>query len=177
MRTLLFFAMAILVAGCSTPSKTMQDCKKANWGGRGEVAGFEGQAKDASWKASSAQCVEVGVSGDRSAFNEGWERGNARYCQPRNALIQGRLTREYAGVCEGPPAATWLKAYEHGKLIADVDRDIDRIENELRKVQAAPKDAASAQRETSLQQLRQTALLRRESLESQAIAQGWGLGR
>jgi hypothetical protein len=185
MRMLFFVLMIVVTAGCSTPSKTVQDCKKANWAGRGDVAGFEGQPKEAAWKASSAPCAEVGVSGDRGDFNDGWERGNTRYCQPRNGLIQGRLTREYLGVCSGPQAAAWLKAYDHGKLIADVDRDIDRIENELRAVQAAAKDAkrpeaertAAAQRETNLQQLRQTALLRRESLESQAIAQGWGLGR
>ncbi|MFM2398291.1 MAG: hypothetical protein RL341_448 [Pseudomonadota bacterium] len=177
MRIFMLMVLAIVLTACSSPSKTMQDCKKANWAGRGDLAGFEGQPKDAAWKAGNAICAEVGVSGDRSDFFEGWERGNTRYCEPRHALIQGRLGREYKGVCSGPQAANWLRAYDHGKLIADVDRDIDRIEIDLRKTQAAARDAAGVQREANLQQLRQTALLRRESLESQAIAQGWGLGR
>jgi hypothetical protein len=175
-RIVFLLCFSLLTAACSTPSALVQECKKANWAGRGDTAGFEGQAKEAAWKSSSAACAEVGVSGDKSDFFEGWQRGNARYCEPRYALVLGRQVREYSSVCNGPQVATWIKAYEHGRLISDVDRDIDRIENELRALQAA-KRTDSQTREANLQQLRQTALLRRESLESQAIAQGWGLGR
>jgi hypothetical protein len=176
MRKFFLLVLAVLIAACAAPSKTMQDCKKANWTGRGDVAGFEGQAKESAWKVGNAVCAEVGASGDKSDFMQGWERGNARYCEPRNALVLGRQVREYTGVCSGPLVATWLKAYEHGRLISDVDRDISRIESELNALKTV-KTADAPQREANLQQLRQTALLRRESLEAQAIAQGWGLGR
>jgi hypothetical protein len=176
MKVLTLIIAAVLMAACSTPPKVVQDCKRANWAGRGDTAGFEGQAKEAAWKASSAACLEVGVSGDKGEFFEGWDRGNARYCEPRHALVLGRQVREYTGVCNGPQVTAWNKAYEHGRLISDVDRDIDRIENQLKALQQE-KRTDSLARESSLQQLRQTALLRRESLESQAIAQGWGLGR
>jgi hypothetical protein len=176
MKILLMVVMAAVLSGCSTPPQIVQECKRANWAGRGDAAGFEGQAKETAWKASSAACMEVGVLGDKGDFFEGWERGNARYCEPRHALVLGRQVREYTGVCNGGQVAAWTKAYEHGRLISDVDRDIDRIENQLKALQLEKRTDSQA-RETSLQQLRQTALLRRESLESQAIAQGWGLGR
>jgi hypothetical protein len=185
MRIILTILAVLLTASCAAPPSTVEECRKANWSGRGEAAGFEGRQREAAWTANAAKCIDIGVPVDRNAFMAAWERGHERYCTPRNALVLGRQVREYTGVCTGPQVATWLKAYEHGRLISDVDRDIDRIENDLRKADTMAKDSKTAeadrraaqQREASLQQLRQTALLRRDALESQAIAQGWGLGR
>lgn len=129
----------LLLSGCATLNK--EECLNADWriigfedGARGHAASRIGNHRKA--------CSEHGVIPDATAYNAGRDEGLKEFCQPQNGYRLGLRGRTYAGVCPRELESQFVDAYNYGKKIHGIERQISSKEYELK------------QREKSLEETR-----------------------
>ncbi len=181
--------LAALLAACSSTPKKPEDCKNLDWRAVGAQAATNGRPADAGWQRSGAACQKLGAAADETAYRQGWARGQADYCTPRNAVRQGRNGNSYQGICPKVVAPnghdTFVAAHELGRLIrqadaevSDLESDLQSAESTLRSTKASEADKrVAATRARSLPLAIEQAKTRRSQLEQQGVANGWGVGR
>jgi hypothetical protein len=96
-------------------------CRGIDWYESGYQEAVAGRAE------GSHSCAnEVGEAALES-YSEGRQAGLQVYCQPANGFRLGNNADEYQGVCTGAAEADFLRAYEEGKQIHDVEVQIERL--------------------------------------------------
>lgn len=123
------------VSACATLSEG--ECRTANWYELGRLDGANGQPRSRLNNHAEA-CGEYGIIPNPEAYFEGRDDGLARYCTPQNGFEVGRSGGSYQGVCPPGDESGFLAGYRDGRAIhqvaqelANVERDIDRLENRL----------------------------------------------
>ncbi|WP_341502316.1 DUF2799 domain-containing protein [Gallaecimonas sp. GXIMD4217] len=74
----------------------------------------DGVAMDGQAKGLADGTQGLVAQSDSAAYLQGWQRGNAEYCQPENGYQVGKLGQEYQGSCQGDLAAEFLARYQDG---------------------------------------------------------------
>lgn len=173
-----------LLTACDTTPKKPEDCARIDWRSEGRSTALDGRAMDSGWRRGAA-CQQLGTNPDRKAFENGWAEGQATYCTPRFLLREGRRNDGFGPICRGMDEATLQRAWNHGRLLYEADQRVQRLDNDLVNLRARADDVKLPQgdRDTARAQLsgviaaRAQAIATRDRLESEANANGWGLGR
>jgi hypothetical protein len=124
-------ALALLVGGGCASGLSKDECHLADWRTIGYEDGVQGRSEAAIGKHRKA-CARHGVAPDFEAYQSGREEGLSRYCQPGNGYSEGLAGRRYDGICPGHLEPGFLQAYQQGKQLYSLERDLRQIERELR---------------------------------------------
>ncbi len=135
--TFAIVSLSVALSGCSTLSKG--ECMEADWYDIGARDGASGKPRSR-LDDHRESCKEYNVFPDREQYYMGREEGIKIYCTPENGFKMGSEGKYYAKVCPFDLEKAFLDSFNHGrkiydvrKKIADNNRSIDRLENELSK--------------------------------------------
>lgn len=128
--TLRYIASAFLIlltSACATMSE--DECRTADWHAIGFEDGTRGLTPDQIGERRQT-CAEHGVTPDLEAWLSGRERGLVEFCTAHNGFQQGRSHVAYNGVCSGSAEIAFLTAYDSGRLVGDLERTIQAVQQE-----------------------------------------------
>lgn len=129
-------AATVLVAwglsACATLSEG--ECRTANWYEIGRADGANGQPRARLFEHADA-CAEYGILPNDEAYYAGRDDGLARYCTPESGFREGRQGNDYQGVCPPGAESAFLRAFNDGAAIHDVEAEIERLEREIDSVE------------------------------------------
>lgn len=124
---------ALLLSGCASLSENQ--CRTADWesigyqdGSRGYDAGRIGNHSEA--------CAEYGIKADRELYEEGRLQGLELFCTGYNGMRLGRQGYAYSGVCPLSLQGDFVRGYEVGRELHDMDAHMQQLQSEVQRVQA-----------------------------------------
>ena len=120
-RGVLVTLAAIALAGCASISK--EECQAIDWRTVGYEDGATGQGVERLSGRRQA-CAKHGVVPDLEAYRIGREEGLLEFCQPANGFRVGASGRGYGGACPQPLAAEFSEAYEAGRELWRLERQV-----------------------------------------------------
>jgi hypothetical protein len=123
---LVLFALSL--QACSTLSE--KQCKQGDWYDIGLRDGAEGYGGDRLTKHSEA-CTEYGITPNREAYEKGRGEGLKAYCAPDHAYRIGRNGGYYRGGCPASLETAFLRKFEAGKQVHDIESRVNRLYNEI----------------------------------------------
>lgn len=129
-RSLAFLSLLALAFFCACSTLSEKQCKQGDWYDIGLRDGLEGHGVDRLSKHSEA-CTEYGVSPNREAYDKGRGEGLKSYCAPDKAFRLGRRGGYYRGGCPASMEAAFLRKFEAGKQLHDIDSRVTRLYNEI----------------------------------------------
>ena len=118
----------LLGSGCATLSEG--ECYTADWYQLGRMDGQQGYERSRLYDHHKA-CAEYGIRPDATAYYQGRQVGLATYCTPANGYDEGRAGHSYRGVCPTKYERRFLAAYRDGKLVHEVEEDIEAVERDI----------------------------------------------
>lgn len=124
-RSILFVAAALVLAGCETMSK--EDCASADWTSLGERDGLYGEDR-AKFEERRAQCAKYGMESSAEDYERGRNRGIRSYCTPEAGFDAGRNGRPYRNVCPDEAEAAFLSEYRVGRQLYDLTSEVKRLQ-------------------------------------------------
>lgn len=145
----LWAAAAMLVmSGCASMSS--EECLATDWTAVGFEDGARGYTTERFSKHRQA-CAKHGITADFSAYQVGRDQGLVEYCQPGRGFDVGVSGGRYYGVCSIELERDFLDAYNAGyhlftlrsnvsradASISSKERELERIEDEMRVKEAA----------------------------------------
>jgi len=122
--------LALIVGGCA--SITAQDCLNADWRAAGYQDGAKGE-KETRVEFYQQACSKFSVAVDSSTYSKGYADGILAYCLPGSGNQAGLKGKEYKGVCPADLEAGFLPAYEHGKNIHRLKKELKTAKREFKK--------------------------------------------
>ena len=158
----LWAAGALLVmSGCASMSS--EECLATDWTAVGFEDGARGYTTERFSKHRQA-CAKHGITADFSAYQRGRNEGLVEYCQPARGFNVGVNGGRYYGVCDVQLEQSFLEAYNAGyhlftlrsnvsradASISARERELERIENEMRSKEAALIDEETSTEERIL---------------------------
>ena len=127
------FVLATAASGCASLSEN--ECQTADWESIGYIDGSRGY--DAGRIASHAEaCSEHGIKADSQLYEEGRLRGLELFCTGPNGVRVGRQGYSYSGVCPLSLQADFMRGYEIGRHLHDLDVHMGQLRGEIQRVQA-----------------------------------------
>jgi len=151
--SLTFLASASLaLAGCATLST--DECSTGDWQKIGVQDGNDGRTLDRFSRHASA-CKLDKTETSRNLYISGRQEGLKVYCTTVRGYREGALGQTYNGVCPAGTSAQFLKGYELGKRIHEIEarssfvldeyhsvtQKLLRAENEAERTQLLQKQA------------------------------------
>ncbi len=141
-------AAMLVMSGCATMSS--EECLATDWTAVGFEDGARGYTTERFSKHRQA-CAKHGITADFGAYQAGRDQGLVEYCQPARGFNVGVSGGRYYGVCNVNLEQDFLDAYNAGyhlfTLRANVnradaninsrERELERIEDEIRQKEAA----------------------------------------
>ncbi len=138
---------ALAVGGCASMSS--EECELSDWSAIGYEDGANGYTTER-FSSRRKACAKHGVAADFRAYQEGRDEGLVKFCQPSRGYNLGVRGGTYHGVCDAALEEEFLDAYRVGhqlyslranvnsasSQIASRERELDRIENEIRSKEA-----------------------------------------
>jgi hypothetical protein len=120
-RSALATLAAIVLAGCASISK--EECQAIDWRTVGYEDGATGQGVERLSGRRQA-CAKHGVVPNLEAYRVGREEGLLEFCQPANGFRVGASGRGYGGACPQPLAAGFSEAYDAGRELWRLERQV-----------------------------------------------------
>lgn len=120
--------LVALLSGCATMSK--EECKQADWYLKGVDDATQGFPLDRVVEHGKA-CARVNIVPDMKEYREGHAKGARLYCVPEKGYSEGRGGAAYNGICPAELEAKFLRAYRDGQELYTIQRNIDRMVNEI----------------------------------------------
>ncbi len=102
------------LAGCASLSE--DQCRRGDWVGIGQRDGAAGAGPER-LAAHAKACQKVGVEPDEAQWRRGWLAGLERYCTGPHGRDVGARGSAYGGVCTGGAEVEFLRGYEIGRQI------------------------------------------------------------
>ncbi len=130
MRAIIIFAGILFVSGCAAMSK--DECLYADWQAVGYEDGAAGNSVSAVSSRRTACAKKAGVTLDMAAYSRGRDQGLTVFCQPAKGYALGVHGGAYHGVCSGPVEAAFIDAFETGRQLYNLERNVASIEARLR---------------------------------------------
>lgn len=139
--------VALVVSGCAGMSS--EECALSDWSAVGYEDGSRGYTTER-FSSHRKSCAKHGVTADFRAYQEGRDEGLVEFCQPSRGYNLGVNGGTYNGVCDIALEEEFLDAYRVGNQlyslranvnaansrIASRERELDRIEKEIRAKEA-----------------------------------------
>jgi hypothetical protein len=126
--------MNILISTLRLAPLSETECQTADWESIGYQDGSRGY--DAGRIANHTEaCSEYGIRADAQAYEEGRLRGLELFCTGRNGLRLGRQGYSYAGVCPLSMEGDFMRGYQLGQELHDIDARMQQLHNEILRVQ------------------------------------------
>ncbi len=144
----LALAAMLAMSGCATMSS--EECLATDWTAVGYEDGARGYTTERFSKHRQA-CAKHGITADFAAYQAGRDEGLVEYCQPGRGFDVGANGGRYYGVCHVNLEHGFLDAYNAGYHlftlrsnvsranagISSKERELERIEDEIREKEAA----------------------------------------
>ena len=124
-------AAVVGLAACATLSE--EDCRGGNWSEIGFRDGSNGRSPDFLDQHAKA-CSKFGVGFDQSAWEAGRQEGLKSYCTARNAYREGSQGRRLRSVCPAELQNVLVAENERGRIWYDIGRDIADAERDIRSI-------------------------------------------
>lgn len=132
-KLVIMMCFLMLVSGCATMSK--EECKQADWYLKGVEDATRGFALDRVIEHGKA-CARIKIVPDMKEYREGHAKGARLYCVPEKGYSEGRDGAAYNGICPMELESKFLRAYRDGQELYTIQRNIDRIINEINNYQS-----------------------------------------
>ena len=140
--------LALIMSGCATMSS--EECAMSDWSAVGFEDGAQGYTTER-FSSRRKACAKHGIAADFQAYQEGRDEGLVQFCQPSRGYNLGVSGGQYNGVCDVALEEEFLDGYRIGhqlytlrsnvsnanSRIASKERELDRIEKEMRAKEAA----------------------------------------
>ncbi len=123
-----FCMILLLLSGCATLNK--EECLNADWYSIGYVDGARGYPASKIGDHRQA-CAEYSVKPEFDQYDAGRIAGLAEYCNPRNGYWLGTKGAQYRGVCPKNLEGAFIAAYQQGKNVYEMDRQVKTGEKEM----------------------------------------------
>jgi hypothetical protein len=123
---------ALLLAGCASLSENQ--CLTADWESIGYRDGSNGYDAGRIGKHSEA-CAEYGIRVDREQYEQGRQQGLELFCTGSNGMRLGRQGYAYSGVCPASLQDEFVRGYEFGRELHDLDAHMQQLQAEVQRVQ------------------------------------------
>lgn len=124
---------ALLLTGCASLSENQ--CRTADWESIGYQDGSNGYDAGRISRHSEA-CAEYGIKADREQYEQGRRQGLELFCTGYNGLRLGRQGYAYSGVCPDSLQGEFVRGYEFGRELHDMDAHMQQLQTEVQRVQA-----------------------------------------
>ena len=102
---------ALVLGGCAAAQK--RDCVSGDWEGLGFRDGRAGLGFERVGELAE-RCSDYDVTMDSAAWNTGYERGIAEYCEPSRGFDLGEEAGDYSGNCPPALGRRYLSSYVRG---------------------------------------------------------------
>lgn len=130
-------AFAIFLGACATLSEDA--CRSGDWFSIGAADGADGRTPGFLAKHAEA-CAKFGITPDRREWEAGRQQGLRSYCTPEKAYSEGRRGRSLSPVCPAADLRELSFANETGLEYHRIEHRIDRLEDDIREINAALAD-------------------------------------
>ncbi|TLP47245.1 DUF2799 domain-containing protein [Cohaesibacter sp. CAU 1516] len=117
-----------LLVGCA--SLTEDECHIGNWQSIGLNDAVQGRTT-ARFNDHIKACQRYGVLPDKGLYDKGYHEGLVRYCTPSNGFNVGRNGYQYHGICPAGAEASFLRGYERGHDLHEIEKQIAEARNSL----------------------------------------------
>ncbi len=138
--TLLLPALGVL-GGCAAMSE--EECQMSDWRTVGYEDGLMGRSGTAIGTYRKA-CAKAGVTPDLDEYQAGRAEGLVEFCRPQNGYALGERGGSYAGVCPTQVEPAFLAAYEEGRTLYTLRRDVSQLSSELSRTEREIDDIEQA---------------------------------
>ena len=142
-------ALAVL-GGCAAMSE--EECQMSDWRTVGYEDGLLGRSGAAIGTYRKA-CAKAGVTPDLDAYQAGRDDGLQTFCRPQNGYTLGERGGSYAGVCPSMVEPAFLAAYEDGRTLYTLRRDVNQIASELAQTERESDDLEEAMEHETLRMI------------------------
>lgn len=122
---LFFLPIVILLPACATMNKS--ECLNADWqiigledGAQGRLPAYIGNHRSA--------CAQYGVTPDLTLYQQGHKQGLLQYCTKARGYQAGAEGDDYLGVCPADLEKDFLKGYELGLAIYNLEQEIRSVD-------------------------------------------------
>ncbi len=144
---ILLATASLALSGCASMSS--EECMASDWSAIGYEDGARGYSTER-FASHRKACAKHGVTADFRAYQAGRDEGLVEFCQPSRGYNLGVSGGNYNGVCDAALEEEFLDAYRVGQQlyglrwnvnqanasIAAKERELDRVDNEMREKQA-----------------------------------------
>lgn len=120
--------LVAFLSGCATMSK--EECKQADWYLKGVEDATQGYPLDRVIEHGKA-CARVNIVPDMKEYREGHGKGARLYCVPEKGYSEGRGGAPYNGICPADLEGKFLRAYNDGQELFNIQRNIDRLASDI----------------------------------------------
>jgi len=140
-------AFVLILSGCTTLSEG--ECLTADWYEQGYRDGRQGYPASRVINHRDA-CATVGVVPDMEEYDIGRDRGLEVYCEPSNAIAQGRAGHSYGNVCPIRLEERFLFYYAQGLRVHEAQEHLDSLSRQSRGLQDRLDKAEDAEEQKRL---------------------------
>lgn len=124
----LMLCVLMFMSSCGTMTK--EECKQADWYLKGVEDATRGFPLDLVVEHGKA-CARANIVPDMKEYREGHAKGARLYCVPEKGYSEGRRGFPYKGICPVELEPKFLRAYNDGQELYNIQRNIDRMLNEI----------------------------------------------
>lgn len=121
----------MVLAGCA--SMSTEECLTADWRAIGYEDGARGAPVSAVSHRRQACAKKAGVTVNMTAYMAGRDNGLVEFCQPSNGYALGSRGGAYNGVCTGPGEHDFASAYQAGRQLYTLEREVSVIAGDIGK--------------------------------------------
>ena len=122
-----------LISACATVSKN--DCANGEWELLGEKDGAKGHGAERV-EDYKTTCAEFGIQPDSALYERGRLAGLDRFCTVSGGLTHGRSGRTYNNVCSVDSEDDFLRAYDIGLELHDIDGQLGDIRQQIQRLES-----------------------------------------
>ena len=137
MRTASSAFALLMAAGCATLDK--DECRTADWYAIGLEDGARGRAIERLGDHRRA-CAKHDVTPNAERYLAGRNEGLKSFCTPERGYSEGRAGHAYAAGCPEPLAGHFLGAYQRGRELHELHRQLSTLEGEIARSKKALTD-------------------------------------
>ncbi len=116
------------LGGCA--SMSAEECVTADWRTIGLEDGARGRTADSIGRHRKA-CAKAGVTADQTNYEAGRQAGLREFCQPSRGYDVGHRGETYQGVCPSDLEDAFLRAYEDGRYLHELEQGVKQVEQRL----------------------------------------------
>lgn len=134
---LIALTILLTATGCATMNE--DECLTADWWLIGFEDGAIGQPADYIGKHREA-CARFSVAPELNEYLSGRDEGLGQYCVETNGFQIGRSGGSYQGACVDHDEPGFLSAYQDGRQLGDLEREVQFTTSELSQARTRLRD-------------------------------------